>query len=109
MLFEAPIPDMRVSLGVVVPTALMVAGVTVFLLSRVIRAHRKQVLTGVEGLVGEVGKALSELAPEGKVLVHGEYWDARSKGAAIEAGTAVRVLAVGHRRIDVEPADEGSE
>lgn len=108
MLFEAPIPDMRVSLGVVLPTALMVAGVTVFLLSRVIRAHRKQVLTGMEGLVGEVGKTLGELAPEGKVLVHGEYWDARSTGAAIEAGTAVRVLAVGHRRIDVEPVDEGS-
>jgi membrane-bound serine protease (ClpP class) len=112
MLFETPIPDMRVSLGVVLPTALVVAGVTGFLLSRVVRAHRKQVLTGEEGLVGEIGKTLGELAPHGKVLVHGEYWDARSVGDAIAAGTRVRVLAVGQRRIDVEPAvdaDEGSE
>jgi membrane-bound serine protease (ClpP class) len=112
MLFEAPIPDMRVSLGVILPTALVVAGVTGFLLSRVVRAHRRQVLTGKEGLVGEVGKTLSELAPDGKVLVHGEYWDARSVGGAIAAGTPVRVLAVGQRRIDVEPAvvaGEGSE
>jgi membrane-bound serine protease (ClpP class) len=112
MLFDAPIPDMRVSLGVVLPTAIVVAGVTGFLLSRVVRAHRRQVLTGEEGLVGEIGKALGDLSPEGKVLVHGEYWDARSSGTAIEAGSPVRVLAVKQRRIDVEPAqgeDEGSE
>jgi membrane-bound serine protease (ClpP class) len=112
MLFDAPIPDMRVSLGVVLPTAIVVAGVTGFLLSRVVRAHRKQVLTGEEGLVGEIGKALGDLSPNGKVLVHGEYWDARSSGTAIEAGSPVRVLAVKQRRIDVEPAqgeNEGSE
>jgi membrane-bound serine protease (ClpP class) len=112
MLFEAPIPDMRVSLGVVLPTAIVMAGVTGFLLSRVLRAHRRQVLTGQEGLVGEVGKALSELAPEGKVLVHGEYWDARAAGAAIAAGDRVRVLSVGSRRIEVESAEavgEGSQ
>jgi len=108
-LFETPIPDMRVSLGVVLPTALVVAGVTGFLLSRVVRAHRKQVLTGEEGLVGEVGKTLGELAPYGKVLVHGEYWDARAVGVPIASGTPVRVLAVGQRRIDVEPAVEAGE
>jgi membrane-bound serine protease (ClpP class) len=109
MLFEAPIPDMRVSLGVVVPTALVIAGVTGFLLSRVLKAHRKQVLTGEEGMIGKIGKALDELAPEGTVLVHGEYWDARSTGAAIPEGAAVRVMAVGHRRIDVEPAEDAGE
>jgi membrane-bound serine protease (ClpP class) len=109
MLFEAPIPDMRVSLGVVLPTAIVIAGVTAFLLSRVVRAHRRQVMTGEEGLVGEVGKALSALAPDGKVLVHGEYWDARAAGTAIEEGAQVRVLAVGHRRIEVEPAEDAGE
>jgi membrane-bound serine protease (ClpP class) len=97
---------------VVLPTAVVVAGVTAFLLSRVVRAHKKQVLTGAEGLVGEIGKALNELAPQGKVLVHGEYWDARTTGGPIEAGTRVRVVTVGQKRIDVEPAmgaGEGSE
>jgi membrane-bound serine protease (ClpP class) len=111
MLFDTPEAAMRVSLGVVLPTALVVAGVTVFLLSRVVRAHRAAVATGVEGLVGEVGRAISDLAPEGKVLVHGEYWDARTTGGEIKAGARVRVLAVGERRVDVEPvqgANEGS-
>jgi membrane-bound serine protease (ClpP class) len=69
-------------------------------------------MTGREGLVGEQGRAIGELAPDGKVAVHGEYWDARAVGGPIAAGTPVRVLAVGQRRIDVEPAvvaGEGSE
>ncbi len=107
MLFDAPIPAMRVSLAVVLPTAVVVAAVTVFLLSRVVRVHRSRVTTGEEGLVGEIGKALSELAPEGKVLVHGEYWDARSTGQVISAGTRVRVLTVGRRQIEVEPVEQG--
>jgi membrane-bound serine protease (ClpP class) len=105
MLFDAPIPDMRVSLGVILPTAVVIAGATVFLLGRVIQAHRAQVMTGTDGLVGEIGRALSDLAPDGKVLVHGEYWDARSTSGAIGRGAAVRVETVGDKRIDVSAAD----
>jgi membrane-bound serine protease (ClpP class) len=112
MLFDGPIPDMRVSLGVVLPTAVVVAGATVFLLSRVIQVHRRQVMTGMAGLVGEVGKALSDLDPSGKVLVHGEYWDARSTGGRIDKGSEVRVVLLGDRRIDVtvvQPAEDAGE
>lgn len=101
MLFDGPIPDMRVSLGVALPTAVVVATITVFLLSRVIQAHRRQVMTGTAGLVGEIGRALSDLDPDGKVLVHGEYWDARALGDRIDKGSEVRVESVGDRRIDV--------
>ncbi len=115
MLFDGPIPDMRVSLGVVLPTAVVIAAATVFLLDRVIKAHRRQVMTGKAGLVGEIGRTLSELDPDGKVIVHGEYWDARSTGGRIDPGTDVRVVSVTDRRIDVTFAgpvaapSEGSE
>ena len=109
-----PIPDMRVSLGVALPTAVLIAATTIFLLNRVLVAHRAQVMTGRVGMVGEIGRALSNLDPYGKVLVHGEYWDARATGGRIDIGSDVRVVSVGDRRIDVtcvEPAaapDEGS-
>jgi membrane-bound serine protease (ClpP class) len=111
MLFDAPIPDMRVSLGVVLPTALLLAAVAVFLLSRVVQLHRRRPVTGEEGLVGKIGHTLSALDPYGKVKVHGEYWDARSTGAPVAERAEVRVVAVSGRRIDVEPvggAEEGS-
>lgn len=101
MLFDSPIPDLRVSLKVIAPTAVTVAAVVIFLLSRVVAAHRRRPLTGREGMVGEEGKAISALEPEGKVLVHGEYWDARSDEGTIPAGAIVRVLAVEGRRLKV--------
>ncbi len=108
MLFDAPIPDMRVSLGVILPTAAGVAFVTIFLLSRVLAAHRRPPLTGKEGLRGEIGEARTDLEPVGKVLVHGEYWDAVSAdGSAVPTGAAVEVVDVEGRRLRVRPVDSG--
>ena len=109
MLFEGPIPAMRVSLGVVLPTAVVVAVLTGFLLTRVLWAHRQRPMTGREGLVGEEGRTLDELAPDGKVMVHGEYWDARAVGPRIPGGSQVRVVTVGDRRIDVVAFDDTEE
>ena len=109
MLFDGPIPAMRVSLSVVLPTAVVVATLTAFLLSRVLKAYRARPMTGVEGLVGELGRAINELSPVGKVVVHGEYWDARSVGGTVAAGGKVQVVAVRDRDMDVVAADERSE
>jgi membrane-bound serine protease (ClpP class) len=109
MLFDGPIPDMRVSLGVVLPTAVVVATLTGFLLTRVLWAHRQRPITGRDGLVGEVGRTIDELAPEGKVAVHGEYWDARATGNVIAAGSRVRVVKVTGRRIDVVAVDDAEK
>ncbi len=107
MLFDTPIPDMRVGLGAILPTAIIVALVMVFLLQRVVAAHRSPVTTGREGLVGEIGRAVRDLAPEGKVLVHGEYWDACALHGDVTAGSRVRVVRVGTSQLDVERAEEG--
>jgi membrane-bound serine protease (ClpP class) len=101
MLINSPIPALRVSLSVILPTALAVAVVVIFLLTRVVRAHRKKPITGAEGLIGEIGKVVRELSPEGKIFVHGEYWGAVARGP-IAAGTLVRVVRVSGRRLEVE-------
>ena len=66
-------------------------------------------MTGYEGMVGDVGRAIGELAPNGKVAVHGEYWDATATGGTIPAGSAVRVVAVHERRLDVVAEGGGGE
>jgi len=105
ILFDTPIPDLRLNLAAVIPTALVVAATVIFLLQRVVNAHRRQVMTGAAGLVGEIGRAISDLDPDGKVLVHGEYWDARSQSGRLGKGAAVRVEVVGDKRIDVSAAE----
>jgi membrane-bound serine protease (ClpP class) len=103
MLVRSPFPAMRVGLAVVLPTALAVAFVVIFLLERVIRSHRQRPITGIEGLVGEVGTAATALNPGGRVLVHGEYWDATSH-SPVAAGAEVRVVKASDRNLEVEPA-----
>jgi membrane-bound serine protease (ClpP class) len=102
MLVRSPFPAMRVGLAVVLPTAVAVAFVVMFLLRRVLRSHRQRPITGVEGLVGEVGVAATPLEPAGRVLVHGEYWEATSR-SPLAAGTPVRVVRANDRQLEVEP------
>jgi membrane-bound serine protease (ClpP class) len=101
MLVDSPFPSMRVGLEVVLPAAVLVAAVVIFLLSRVLRVHRTVPLTGVEGLVGEEGEVRKALEPVGKVFVHGEYWEAEST-APIPAGRRVRVVRVEGKKLIVE-------
>jgi len=105
LLFDAPIPEMRLRLSVILPTAIVIATVVGFMLSRVVAAHRRRPTSGREGLVGEVGQVLHDLVPRGKVLVHGEYWDAVTTGAEAPRGASVRVVTVEDRRLRVEPIE----
>ncbi len=100
-LVEGP-PEFRVSLGTAIGISLPFAAITVFLTTLVIRAHGNKIETGVSALVGETGIARSTLNPEGKIFVHGEYWDAVSSVTVAE-GTPVRVLSVEGMRVTVEP------
>lgn len=74
MLFEGPIPEMRLQLWQVIPFALAFALITLFLLRLVIKAHLGKVATGTQGLVGETG-----VFKGGKVFVHGELWSVSNK------------------------------
>ncbi len=107
MLIRSPFPALRVGLAVVLPTALAVAFVVIFLLARVLRSYRRQPLTGAKGLVGEFGEVAVALEPSGKVFVHGEYWEAISR-APIPKGGRVRVVKVLDLLLEVEPAGGGS-
>jgi membrane-bound serine protease (ClpP class) len=93
MLINAPIPELQPSLKIVVPTAIGLSLIFLFLVFLVVRAHAKKVHTGREGLIGEVGIARTDLRPEGKVFVHGELWNAESTTEILQ-GSRVRVVAV---------------
>ena len=59
----------------------------------VVKAWLKQPRTGKQGLIGEVGVALTNLDTEGKVAIHGEYWNANADGHILK-GEKVRVIRV---------------
>lgn len=93
MLIKAPVPELQPSLKLIIPVAISLGGIFVFLVYLVIRAHSRKVHTGKEGLVGESGVARTDLRPEGKVFVHGELWNAEAEGE-IPKGSKVKVVQV---------------
>lgn len=107
MLIDSPIPSLRVGISVVLPAAAFVAFVVIFLLTRVLRVYRTRPITGAEGLIGEVGEVAVALSPEGKVFVHGEYWDAFAR-EPLPAGAAVRIVRVAGRKLEVEVEGTGA-
>ncbi len=101
MLVQGPIPQLRIRFMTTLLVTLPVAVITVFLVRLVYLSHRQKSVTGEAGMIGERGVAKTDIHNEGKVLVHGEYWNASSE-KPIPAGTAVRVVKVHDLKIQVE-------
>ncbi len=104
MLFESPIPALRVSLSVILPTILFTAVFFFFVVGAALKAQMAKPATGAEGLIGEIGTARTRLSPEGKVFVHGELWDAYTEGS-IEEGEKIRVLQAKVLKLKVEKVE----
>ena len=96
MLVDSPDEFLQVSAYVSVPIAVATGLITVFLVGSVVKAQRRPVQTGSEGLVGQSAIAQADFQREGdeyigQVFVHGEIWNARS-GVPVTAGQSVPVL-----------------
>ncbi|HYL73768.1 MAG TPA: nodulation protein NfeD [Bryobacteraceae bacterium] len=102
LLINGP-PELRIHPITAFSVAIPFALITMFLVSIVIQAKRNKVLTGADGMIGEIGVTRTALEPEGKVLVRGEYWDAVAE-TNIGEGIRVRVKALAGLKLVVEPA-----
>jgi membrane-bound serine protease (ClpP class) len=105
LLVDGPIPQMRVQLWAALAVAIPIGTITVFLMTIALKARRNKVVTGVQGMIGEVAIVCAPLTPAGKVFVQGELWDAVSP-ANVDAGRRVVVRRVENLVLHVEPVHE---
>jgi len=105
MLFESPAPYLRASWSVIIPAVATTAGLILFALGFALKARLSKPVTGKEGLIGEIGTVYSKLdkGQEGKVFVHGEYWNAESE-EVLEVGEKVEVTQVKGLKLRVRKA-----
>jgi membrane-bound serine protease (ClpP class) len=95
LLFSGVAPAIDVSpwlIGGVVLGSVLFFG---FAMTVALRARRRSVITGQEGMIGLAGEARADLSPEGQVWVKGALWRARALNGPIPAGSRIRV-----RRVD---------
>jgi membrane-bound serine protease (ClpP class) len=95
ILMDTNVPELRVSRRLVVPIVVGVAGIAVVLVRLGVAAQRRETVTGVAGMIGEVGRALTSIEPGGigRVATHGEIWTARAPESIAE-GDAIAVVRV---------------
>jgi membrane-bound serine protease (ClpP class) len=108
MLFKGSSPGMELSWSVLLPTIILISGFFVFVAGLVFRAQIAKPTTGSRGLIGEIGIVKQALAPEGKVFVHGELWNATST-EPIDENIKVRVVNVTRLMLEVEAVKEQPE
>lgn len=96
MLFKTEeVTGVQVSWSVLLPIVIFVVAVILIIGTKILAAHRGQVTSGQEGLIGMIGEAKSDFDAGGKgsIFVNGEYWNATAE-EEIKNGDSVTVVAV---------------
>jgi membrane-bound serine protease (ClpP class) len=80
-----------VSYFFIISSSVVIGLFFIFVAGLAFRAYRTKPKGGSEGLIGEMGKVSEDIDPEGRVFVHGEYWNALAD-EKIETGEKVEVI-----------------
>lgn len=91
-----------ISRAVIISSTAVTALFFLFVIGLGLRAQRRKVVTGIEGLIGAKGEALDTLDPVGTVRVQGETWNAESVQGNISKGENIRVQAMKNLKLYVE-------
>jgi membrane-bound serine protease (ClpP class) len=102
LLVKTDAPFLRVSLSFIIPTAVLVGTVLMTLTWIAVKTKRRHSVTGAEGMVGTIALAKTDVAPRGRVFVHGEIWEAVSD-EPIREGEEARIKAVSGLTLKVAP------
>jgi membrane-bound ClpP family serine protease len=91
----------------IVIIAICAAAFIVFVVQRVVLAHRRRVAAGREELVGQTAEVEVTLEPKGVVLVEGELWAAILEKGRAEQGEEVVITRVEGLKLYVKKKEKG--
>jgi membrane-bound serine protease (ClpP class) len=83
-----------------IPTLTIICLFFAGIIALVLKAQMRKRRTGKDGMVGEEGRAVTDVRDSGKVFIKGEYWDAVSD-TNVEKGKKVRIVKVEGLKIKV--------
>jgi membrane-bound serine protease (ClpP class) len=105
MLLDRDVPGFSIAWQLVGVMGLAGSLVLLAIVSFAVRARRRPVVSGSEGLLAERAEAIEAFETRGLVRVHGELWDATSR-TPVRAGQRVRILSRDGLTLLVEPESE---
>jgi membrane-bound serine protease (ClpP class) len=105
MLLDEGVPGFSIAWQLIGAMGLAGALVLLGIVSFAVRARRRPVVSGTEGLTREVAEAVEDFERQGLVRVHGELWTAVSS-EPVRTGQRLKVRGVDGLVIQVEPERE---
>ena len=105
MLFQTPDSSLQVSWGVLIPAVTIASLFFIAVIAIAVKAQLRPRQGGQEGMKGEEGLAITDIHAEGKVLIHGEHWNAISD-VPITRGARIRVIRVEQLKVRVETIEK---
>jgi len=106
MLLDMDVPGYGISWTLIGSLALVSAGFFLFVMSMLMRARHRPVVTGKEEMIGSTGHVIDWNGRSGHVRVHGEIWSAKSN-KSLDPGRAVEVRAIDGLTLVVQPEAKG--
>lgn len=106
VIFETRSPVFRLSVTLVLTMTILTGAFFLVAVGAGVRIQKKKIVTGWEGMVGQVTEARTDIAPKGKVFLEGSYWNAETEGQPIRQGEKVKVVAVDKLLLKVRKIEE---
>jgi membrane-bound serine protease (ClpP class) len=103
MLIDSPLPELQIGLGLIVTVTATLAGLLLFLVGLGVKAQAQVPVTGAEGMIGELARAITSIdaGGVGRVQTQGEIWTATAP-TPVTAGETVRVVGIKGLLLTVE-------
>lgn len=105
MLVDSSAPELQLGWPFILSSMLTLGLITAGLVRLGVRAQRTASVTGVAGMIDQIGQVRTEISSgkTGSVVTRGEIWLAKSDSADVCEGEKIRVVAVEGMTLTVEP------
>ena len=107
ILFDTEGSEIQVAISIIIAVTIISAVFFLIVLRMVFTAHRKPVVSGVDEMLGSIGQVLEDFEGSGRIHIHGEAWQVKSK-LPLKRGDQVRVTAIDGLVLSVEPIKRGA-
>lgn len=104
ILIDTELPGFGIPLELIVAIAVVSALLLGLVGGMALKARRRQVVSGDEGLIGSIGEMLEDAETEGWARVHGESWRVQTRSPLLR-GQKVRVLVRNGLLLKVNPVE----
>ncbi|HEU5249697.1 MAG TPA: nodulation protein NfeD [Thermoanaerobaculia bacterium] len=93
----------RIDLSIIVPALVLTLAIVALLTWKTLELRLRPARTGAEGMIGQAARVVESFSPDGRgrILLHGEYWDAEGP-PGLAPGEDARVVGMEGLRLRVE-------